>query len=134
MQRDDGPVADINITPFVDVVLVLLVIFMVTAPALMQNGLKIELPKSQSTDALAPESLGVAVTESGQLLLSGRVLSEEDFLSAARDAVERNSEIQAVISADKNSKHQSLVVAMDLLKRAGLDRFAIEIRPDENNP
>jgi biopolymer transport protein ExbD len=59
------------VTPFVDVVLVLLVIFMVTAPMLMKDVIGIHLPKSTSSDQKALQSLGVAVTKQGQILLNG---------------------------------------------------------------
>lgn len=126
--EDMAPIAGINVTPFVDVVLVLLVIFMVTAPALMKDVLGIQLPKSSSSDQKAPQSLGVAVNRAGQLLLNGEPTADEDLRLAVQKAVQTNPETQAIISADQEAKHGDVVKAIDIVKSAGLHRFAIEIR------
>ena len=70
-EDDSGPISSINVTPFVDVVLVLLVIFMVTAPLLMQDSIGIHLPKASSSDKKLTSKMGVAVTRQGQILLNG---------------------------------------------------------------
>ena len=68
-----GPISAINVTPFVDVVLVLLVIFMVTAPALMKDAIGLHLPKAATADAKSINPLGIAVTKQGQILINGQL-------------------------------------------------------------
>ncbi len=70
-----GTMASINVTPFVDVVLVLLVIFMVTAPMILKDALSVKLPKAASIDGKSAQSIGVVVTKEGQILLSGKLVT-----------------------------------------------------------
>ena len=124
---DSGPIAAINVTPFVDVVLVLLVIFMVTAPLLMQDSLGINLPKASSSDKQIASKLGVAVTRQGQILLNGELASAELLTSKVRQALAADPETQALISADGDARHADVVRAIDLIKTAGMTHFAIQI-------
>jgi biopolymer transport protein ExbD len=125
---EDEGINDINITPFVDVVLVLLVIFMVTAPVMIKESLKVNLPKTLTSDiGTKASTLGVAITKEGQTLLNGRIFSEEslteEISKIAKDAPETNF----LISADVDSRHGDLVRFIDLLKRNGLNRFALQV-------
>ncbi len=136
-QNDSGedapPISAINVTPFVDVVLVLLVIFMITAPTIMKDSLGIQLPKASSTEGAKPESLAVAINEQGQILLNGKLSSAEELRLEAETAVKANPLVQALIAADENSRHGALVLAIDTLKSAGLERFAIQVRRPEGS-
>jgi biopolymer transport protein ExbD len=124
---DDRLISDINVTPFVDVVLVLLVIFIVTAPALVKDTLGIKLPKTSAADGSAIETLGIAVTRQGQILINGVMATEEAVTAAVRDAVGKNPLTQAIIAADADARHADVVRAIDLVKSAGLNRFALQI-------
>ena len=114
-------------TPFVDVVLVLLVIFMVTAPLLMQDSIGIHLPKAASSDKKLTSKMGVAVTRQGQILLNGVLASPEAITARVREALAKDPETQALISADGDARHADVVRAIDLIKSAGMNRFAIQI-------
>ena len=124
---DSSPISAINVTPFVDVVLVLLVIFMVTAPLLMQDSLGIHLPKASSSDKKLSSKLGVAVTRQGQILLNGQLATPETVITLVRQALASDPETQALISADADARHGDVVRAIDLIKSAGMNRFAIQI-------
>jgi len=125
---DNGePISSINVTPFVDVVLVLLVIFMVTAPLLMQDSFGINLPKASSSDKKLASKLGVAITRQGQILLNGELASPELLSSRVRQALAADPETQALISADTDARHGDVVRAIDLIKTAGMTHFAIQI-------
>lgn len=126
--NDDGGINDINITPFVDVVLVLLVIFMVTAPVMLKESLKVNLPKTLTSDITTKASVvGVAITKEGQVVLNGRLLSEtgltEEIMRISKTAPETNF----LISADTDSRHGDVVRLIDLLKRNGLNKFALQV-------
>lgn len=126
-----APISAINVTPFVDVVLVLLVIFMITAPALMKDVIGIQLPKASSGDSKAPESLGVAVTRQGQFLLNGNPVTADALTEEVKKELAKNPQIQAIISADREAQHGDVVRAIDLIKNAGLQRFAFQIQKQE---
>jgi biopolymer transport protein ExbD len=126
-EDDNSPISAINVTPFVDVVLVLLVIFMVTAPLLMQDSFGIHLPKASSSDKKLSSKLGVAVTRQGQILLNGQLASPETVTTQVKQALASDPETQALISADADARHGDVVRAIDLIKSAGMTHFAIQI-------
>ena len=125
--EDDPLISEINVTPFVDVVLVLLVIFIVTAPAMVKDTLGIRLPKAISVDGSALDTLGVAVTRQGQILLNGTIATEEALTTAVKAALAKNPNAQAIIAADGDARHADVVRAIDLVKTAGMNRFALQI-------
>jgi biopolymer transport protein ExbD len=125
--EDNAPISAINVTPFVDVVLVLLVIFMVTAPLLMQDSFGIHLPKATSSDKKLSSKLGVAITRQGQILLNGQLASPEAIIAQVKQALAADPETQALISADADARHADVVRAIDIIKTAGMTHFAIQI-------
>lgn len=127
LSEEMGPISAINVTPFVDVVLVLLVIFMVTAPALMKDAIGITLPKAASADAKAIHPVGIAVTKQGQILLDGQLTDPTSITTQLQARVQAEPEVQALISADADARHGDVVRAIDLVKSAGLTHFAIQI-------
>lgn len=120
-------ITDINITPFVDVVLVLLVIFMVTAPMIAQQVLDLKLPNSVTSVESQAETVGVAVTRQGQLLLNGDLLSKEAFLAECRRQKSMRPRLQAILAADGESAHKFVVEAIDLLRQAGIENIAFQV-------
>lgn len=128
---DSGLMSSINITPFVDVVLVLLVIFMVTAPMLMKDILELNLPKTKSGDGQVVETMGVAINKDGNILLNGQITDDAGIVAAVKTALEKNSETQAIISADQEVIYGRVVKVIDLLKSNGLNKFAVQIQKEE---
>jgi biopolymer transport protein ExbD len=125
--QDDG-INDINITPFVDVVLVLLVIFMVTAPIMIKESLKVNLPKTLTSDLSSQSaSIGIAVTKEGQILFNGKLLSNESLKAELASISKNTPETNFLISADTDSKHGDVVRVIDLLKKNNLNRFALQV-------
>lgn len=130
----DGEITDINITPFVDVVLVLLVIFMVTAPVMLQESLKVNLPKTLSADLTTKAvTKAVAITKEGQVLIDGIIMGQEGLLRELRKISSENPETNFLISADADSRHGDVVSFIDLLKRNNLNRFAIQVERIQEN-
>lgn len=125
--QDDG-INDINITPFVDVVLVLLVIFMVTAPVMMKESLKVNLPKTLTSEvSTKADSIGVAITKEGQVLFNGKLLSEDSLNSELVRISNSAPETNFLISADTETRHGDVVRMIDLLKKNNLNRFALQV-------
>jgi len=125
--HDDG-INEINITPFVDVVLVLLVIFMVTAPVMMKESLKVNLPKTLTSDVTAKtDSIGVAITKEGQVLFNGKLLSTENLQNELRTISRNAPETNFLISADTETRHGDVVRMIDMLKKNNLNRLALQV-------
>ncbi len=123
----DGPISGINVTPFVDVVLVLLVIFMVTAPLLVPDVLKVNLPQSSNSDPKSDSSLGLSITKEGLFLLNGQAMEESLILAKIKEEARKNSQTQVLISADTQAQHGFVIRAIDLVKKGGLNKFAIQV-------
>ena len=126
--EDEGPLAAINIIPFVDIVLVLLVIFMLTSATIVRASLKVELPKAASGGSKVETTVNLVLTKSGELSLNG---SKVGGLSEAARIVRRestaNPKAQAVISADKGVEYGRVVELIDLVKQNGVSAFALDI-------
>jgi biopolymer transport protein ExbD len=127
-EDENSPISAINVTPFVDVVLVLLVIFMVTTPMLLNNSIPLHLPKAESGAQNTPQNqIGITITKQGQILINGKLATPESVSSAVQELIINNPNGQALISADQDARHGDVVRAIDLVKSAGLQRFAIQI-------
>lgn len=135
LDSDDDGINEINITPFVDVVLVLLVIFMVTAPVMVKESLKVNLPKTLTSDMTAKAAtVGLAVTKEGQVMLEGLLTSPESLARALGDYARTAPETAFLISADADARHGDVVRVIDLLKRHNLHRFAMQVERVKEGP
>jgi biopolymer transport protein ExbD len=132
---DSDGINEINITPFVDVVLVLLVIFMVTAPVMLKDSLKVKLPKTLTSDlSKKSSSVGVAITKEGQVLLNGELVEDEGFEARLKNYAASAPETQFLISADAEAKHGDVVRVIDRLKSNGLESFALQVEKIKDRP
>ncbi|HVT08332.1 MAG TPA: biopolymer transporter ExbD [Polyangia bacterium] len=125
--QDDGPIASINIIPFVDIVLVLLVIFIVTSAAIVRASLKVELPRAAAAGAKVASTLNLVLDRSGTLSLDGHPTSPDDARAALHAAVARDPAAQAVIAADRGVPYGKVMEVIDLVKGAGVGGFALDV-------
>ncbi len=123
----DDAIADINVVPLVDIILVVLIIFMVTAPMIMKPSLNVNLPKAASGDKSTQTLLNFTISVNGSVSLNGSAVDEGTIQSKAKEAATQNPDIQAVIAADKDVPHGTVVHILDLIKLSGVKRFAISI-------
>ncbi|MGO8968896.1 MAG: ExbD/TolR family protein [Myxococcaceae bacterium] len=131
-----GLIAGINVTPLVDVVLVLLIIFIVTARMVVapNAALKLTLPTASSGEQVTPV-FAVTLTRDGVSRVNGQpVASDAAFLSLARSEHQRHPDLRAVIQADGEVHHARVVKAMDLLSQAGVTQIAFAVQPDTAAP
>ena len=124
---NDEPIADINIVPFVDIILVVLIVFMVTTPLIMKPSININLPKAGTGDESAPSELAISISADGSLALNGKPSDEASINTYAQGVAAKNPEVQAVISADKDVPHGRVVGIIDAVKSGGVKKFAITI-------
>ena len=124
-----GGIVGINVTPMVDVVLVLLVIMMVSATYIASQSLKVELPKSASSDESVTSPATVQINRDGKYFFNQETVgsSESELSAKLRDAKAANPELNLVISGDPNAHHGDVVHVIDLAKREGVTKFAITI-------
>jgi biopolymer transport protein ExbD len=122
-----GPIVGINVTPMVDVVLVLLVIMMVSATYIVQQSLKVELPKTATSDEAASSPAAVTITKDGALLFGGQPVDEKELTARLHTAVQSNADVSLVVTADEHAFHGSVVHVIDLAKVEGITKFAINV-------
>jgi len=118
-------IADINMVPLIDIILVVLIIFMVTAPALIKPSVKVTLPEASSSDETTPSLLNVSIAVDGQVLINNEEVDEESAKQLAREEVERNPDVQAVIIADQNIPYGDVIRVLDWVKSQGVKQFAV---------
>lgn len=118
-------ISEINMVPLIDIILVVLIIFMVTAPALIKPSVKVNLPEASSADETTPSLLNVAITADGQVLINNEEVDEESARSLARAEVERNPDVQAVVIADQDIPYGDVIRVLDWVKSAGVKDFAV---------
>ncbi len=124
---DDGAIADINVVPLVDIILVVLIIFMVTAPMIIKPSINVNLPKAASGDKTLPSQLNISITADGKTLLNGNPSDEASIKSKAEQELQKDPEVQAIIAADKDVPHGRVINIIDLVKSVGVKKFAISI-------
>src|ERR1700684_2918472 len=125
--RSAGPIVGINVTPMVDVVLVLLVIMMVSATYIVQQSLKVEPPKTATSDEAASSPAAVTITRDGAFFFGGAPVDENQLVLRLRSAVQANAEVNLVVTADEHAFHGSVVHVIDLAKVEGINKFAINV-------
>jgi biopolymer transport protein TolR len=124
-----GIITDVNVTPLVDIMLVLLIIFMLTANLIAKQAIEVELPRASQSTALNPTTLAITLTREGALYLNGRATTPAELRAAVRDAVAKDPKAQAIIAGDKSVSHGRVVWVLDVVKSLGIASFAIQIDP-----
>lgn len=126
-------VSDINITPFTDVVLVLLIIFMITTPMLSQHEIKINLPQSaEATERPEDKIIEVSIDKDGFIYLNKTQIHKTYFEDAIKDEIKKHPDRPVVIKGDKDIKYEMIVEVMDKSKKAGVSRFGLAIDMPDN--
>ena len=127
----DDMIAAINVTPLVDITLVLLIIFMVTATYVVREAIEVDLPRAAAGGETVGPTLAFALDREGKLYLDGEPASFETARGAVRAALAKSVEARALISADRAVSHGRVIEVIDLVKQEGLTRFAIDVERAE---
>lgn len=120
-------ITDINVTPLVDITLVLLIIFMVTTSYIVNPTIKVDLPKASTGSEQTRTTLGLTLTKEGQLYLNGAATTDAQIALKIAEMLPTKPDLQAIIAADKVVPHGQVVHVIDLVRRAGVRRFAINV-------
>ncbi len=130
-EGEDEMISGINVTPLVDITLVLLIIFMVTATYIVREAIEVDLPRAAHAGEATGTTLAVVLTKDGSIYLDGVRRSERELAARTREAVARDRDTRAIVSADKASLHGAVVRVIDLVKGEGVSRFAINIEKEQ---
>jgi len=127
----EGLIDEINIIPFVDIALVVLIIFIITATLIVSRSIPVDLPKA-STGEEVGNPVAITITKTGDIFFEGKKVTNLDELRikivAAR---EEKKDVRAVISADKDITHGKFVSVVNVIRKAGIPRFAINIKEED---
>ena len=123
---EDPSITDINVTPFVDVVLVLLVVFMVTAKLIVARGVEIDKPKA-ATGGEVQSTLRVSVNKEGQLFVNGTPFANDaDAVKRIKEIAAASDKPKAIIAGDRLGAYDNVMRAIDLVQQAGVTAIALE--------
>jgi biopolymer transport protein ExbD len=125
--RSGGPITGINVTPLVDITLVLLIIFMVTAKLVVRrDAMTLDLPKA-ATGAEVQEIFNVAVLADGSLRLDGQPIGDVALRERATAALAVNHDLRAVIQAEGAVPHRTVMHVLDLLRQGGVSKIGFGV-------
>ena len=126
---EDEMNATINTTPLVDVMLVLLIIFIITAP-LLTHSVNVDLPRASSAPVEhKPTTLQVSIDADGNVALAGQVVSMSELESRFRDAVAQDPLVEMHLMADRATRYEAVAEAMSAARRAGLGKIGFVTQP-----
>jgi len=131
-EPDDDLIASINVVPFVDIVLVLLIIFMLTSSAIVRASIPVDLPSAASGGATVPSTLNLVLTLDGQLHLDGRSIDHAQLAKHVAAQAKRKQDLQAVISADTRIDYGQVIKVIDTVKQNGVKSFALNIERQQD--
>jgi biopolymer transport protein TolR len=131
LERSQGskPMSDINMTPLVDVMLVLVVIFIITAP-LMTSAIKLDLPKTEAaTPVDAPKFVAIVVDKTGQIFLNDQVTSLSQLADSLSKTAQMSKDTEVQLRADEAVPYGKVVEVMGVAQKAGLNRIGFVAEP-----
>jgi biopolymer transport protein ExbD len=134
--NDDGDemISGINVTPLVDITLVLLIIFMVAATAIVdevRKSIQVNLPKAANAGQVVGKTFMVIVKADGTTILDGASVTDAELLAKVREERAADPELRAVISADGEAHHREVIHVIDVLKGEGISKFALNVEQVE---
>ncbi|MBN1962735.1 MAG: biopolymer transporter ExbD [Deltaproteobacteria bacterium] len=130
----DDIITGINVTPLVDIILVLLIIFMLTANIIAKPSIHVQLPKASTGEATEPTTIALTLNKEGDIFLNGAVTDEAALRKYLQELGESDPKTQAIIAADKEVLHGRVIWLIDMVRTAKIYNFAINIDPSVNAP
>ena len=127
---DDEMITGINVTPLVDITLVLLVILMVTASYVASRAIPVDLPKGATGESTAT-TLTVSIDKNGKTFLDAEAITDAELRARIKSAHDADPETRAVIAADGRTTHSNVIHVIDMLRRENVTKFAINVDPEE---
>ncbi|MGQ0503995.1 MAG: ExbD/TolR family protein [Myxococcaceae bacterium] len=129
-QDNDDEITGINVTPLVDIVLVLLIIFMVTANFIVRETVEVDLPRAAHGGETVQTLINVVLDKEGKLYFDGALVNETQLMEQCTKALEKDKETRAIIKADKALNYGAVMHLMDVVKGQGIAKFALASEKD----
>lgn len=126
---EGGVITEINVTPLVDIMLVLLIIFMLTANIITQQSIEVELPNAVTGETVESTTVAFTIDSEANVFLNGKTTNEAQMRDALPILVKESDDIQAIIAADKSVSHGKVIWLIDLIRQLGIEKFALNIDP-----
>ena len=133
-QDDTEEITGINVTPLVDVVLVLLIIFMVTANFIVRETVEVDLPRAAHGGETVQGLVNVVIDRDAKVFFEGAEVSEPELLRRIAAALEKDKDTRAIISADQSLNYGRVMHLIDVVKGQGIAKFALNIQKDAAPP
>jgi biopolymer transport protein ExbD len=130
MDNRHEPITEINVVPLVDIVLVILIIFMVSAPLFIKPSINVNLPSASTGKETELTNLNVSLSSDGKIDLNGIIISKEELVSKVEQEVKLHPDVHAIIAADKAVSHGDVIEILDKLQLAGIKKFAINVKAE----
>lgn len=130
-EHGDGIITDINVTPMVDIMLVLLIIFMVTATYITREAIEVKLPEAVTGEEIQGGTLALTVAQDGSLFLNGEASSLEELKQKVPGIVKANPDVQAIVDGDKMVPYGRVMEVIDTLRSLGVKNFAASVERKE---
>jgi biopolymer transport protein TolR len=119
----------INVVPYIDVMLVLLVIFMITAP--MTNPGVVDLPRVGQSLKQQVTPIIISIKQDASTEIKGKKYKKDDLLAYIKESIDKNPEQSVVIAADKKVQYQEVIIVMDLLKQNAINKVGLLLKPEK---
>jgi biopolymer transport protein ExbD len=126
----DEEITGINVTPLVDIVLVLLIIFMVTANFIVRETVEVDLPRAANGGETVQGLVNVVIDKDGKLFFDGAEVAEDELSRKVSEAVAKDKDTRAIISADQALPYGRVMRLIDVVKGQGIAKFALNIQKD----
>ena len=128
LSSEPGPITDINVTPLVDIILVVLIIFMATAPLISRRALSVDVPAAAHQERAEVDALQIVYDGERRLSVSGMAVKREDLTRMLGALYDKNPGVRVMVSADKALPYGEIIGVLDLVRGAGVRKVSLEVR------
>jgi biopolymer transport protein ExbD len=129
-QDDEEMISGINVTPLVDITLVLLIIFMVTTSYIVRQSIDVNLPRAANGGESIGQTLMVVVHADGTTYVDGQLMTEAELRNRVHEAKAKDVDAKALIAADTDARHGSVIHVIDIIKGEGITKFGLNIEKE----
>jgi len=124
---DDEVISDINVTPFVDIILVVLIIFMMTSTTMQRGSFKVDLPQAAAAGESVTSTVNIVLAPDGRVAVNGQTVSRDSLPALIAAESRTDPDLRAVVAADKTVDYGEVIRIIDLVKENGVRSFALNI-------